>query len=74
MRIKKDGAITHSKRRALLLSLGYVPHPTLPNGRSNRVVLPDGNKPRLFIKRDHPDIKIENQNEVAKAYENAQKI
>jgi len=44
---RHDIALT--KRRDLMASLGYVPHPSLPGGRTNNVVLPDGVKPRLYV-------------------------
>lgn len=44
------------KRATLLKELGYLPHPGLPEegGRTTRIVLPDGAKPRLYIKRGSP--------------------
>lgn len=32
--------------------LGYVEHPSLPNGRANRVVLPDNSRSVLYIRAD----------------------
>ena len=61
-----------NKRRALLKSLGYDYHPALNDGRVNNIVLPDGNKPKLFIKSDHPARKITNPAEVARLYSVAQ--
>lgn len=43
-----------NKWKGLLADLGYVPHPGLPAGRVNNVVLPDATKPALFVKQNHP--------------------
>lgn len=42
-----------NKRRELLKSMDYVPHPGLKNGQVNNSVSPDGCKPRLYVKADH---------------------
>lgn len=48
----KDRALSINKRRAMLVSLGYVPHPGLADGRVASP-LPDGTRPRLYVKPDH---------------------
>lgn len=45
--------VPRSKRRDLLLGLGYDYHPNLPDGRTNSIVQPDNAKPRLYVKRGH---------------------
>lgn len=45
--------VPRSKRRDLLLALGYDYHPNLPDGRTNAIVQPDNAKPRLYVKRGH---------------------
>jgi len=63
--------VTHSKRKEMLNDLGYAYHPALVEGRVNNLVLPDGGKPRLFVKTDSPARTIQGAAEAAKAYEQA---
>jgi hypothetical protein len=63
--------VTHSKRKEMLEALGYAYHPALVEGRVNNLVLPDGGKPRLFVKNDSPARAITGAAEAAKAYEQA---
>lgn len=66
------GAIKLNKRRALMQSLGYDWHPALPNGRVNNDVMPDGGKPRLYVKAGSEAARIATAAECAKAYTSAQ--
>lgn len=68
-RIGASRRISHNKRREMLDGLGYMYHPALIDGRVNNMVMPDGGKPRLFIKSDAPDARIAVANDAAKAYE-----
>lgn len=63
------GRITHSKRREMLADMGYTYHPALADGRVNNMVLPDGGKPRLFVKAGSEAARITGASEAAKAYE-----
>lgn len=63
--------VTHSKRKEMLNDLGYTYHPALVEGRVNNMVLPDGGKPRLFVKTDSQARAIQGAAEAAKAYEQA---
>jgi hypothetical protein len=63
--------VTHSKRKEMLQEMGYIYHPTLPDGRVNNLVLPDGGKPRLFILKTCQAAHIQGAAEAAKAYEQA---
>lgn len=57
----------------LLQGLGYVPHPTLAGGRVNNVVLPDGAKPKLYVREDARELlKLTTAADVARAYSAAQ--
>lgn len=47
----KTASIPRNKRRALLESLGFIPHPGLPEGRSS-VADTDGSRPRLYVRRE----------------------
>jgi hypothetical protein len=60
------------KRRELLQSLGYDYHPGLVDGRVTSMVLPDGGKPRLYLKAGHPLAAVVGPLEIAKAYTAAQ--
>lgn len=62
---------THSKRKEILDDMGYIYHPALTDGRVNNVVVPDGGKPRLFVKKNSASWLIQSGAEVAKAYEKA---
>ncbi len=64
--------IPPTKRCALLKSLGYVPHPALPEGRSNAIISLDGGKPRLYIKRDSIPFSITGPKNAVDAYIKAQ--
>lgn len=61
--------VPRSKRRDLLLSLGYDYHPGLPDGRVNVVVQPDNGKPRLYIRRGHIVGNITGPADIAKRYQ-----
>lgn len=61
--------VPRSKRRDLLLSLGYDYHPNLPDGRVNVVVQPDNGKPRLYIRRGHIVGNIAGAADIAKRYQ-----
>jgi len=63
--------ITRFKRKEMLLSMGYIPHPGLPDGRVNNAIGPDNGKPRLFIKMDAPERHLTGAVLIAKAYEDA---
>lgn len=71
--LKEQGAekIAQNKRREMLQAMGYEYHPGLTDGRVNNVVLPDGNKPRLFIKSGHVSASLTGP-QIAKAYSEAQ--
>lgn len=56
-----------------LTTLGYVKHPGLHDGRCNNpVVMPDGNRPRLYVTADHASLKVDCQGEIARLYAVAQ--
>jgi Family of unknown function (DUF5906) len=64
--------LARNKRREMLSTLGYEPHPKLLDGRLN-VALQDGTKPTLYIKRNNPAAGIEDQKLIKHLYETAQK-
>jgi hypothetical protein len=63
--------LPHSKRKELLHDMGYEYHPAFTEGRVNNVVLPDGGKPRLFVKTGSPALGFATAAEAAKGYEQA---
>lgn len=71
--MRKEGAIPQNKRRDTLRALGYDWHPALKDGRVNNSVMPDGKKPRLFIKLGHIHMNLTGPKSVSDAYEAAQR-
>lgn len=70
----KAQALSYQRRRDMLGAMGYVPHPALPDGRVHNAVMPDGGKPRLFVRRDAQEFLIGDPPAVAKAYSQAQGV
>jgi len=68
------GKITLSKRRDMLVAMGYMLHPGLPDGRVNNPVQPDGRKPQLFVLRNSPLQYMNGAAEIAKRYSQDQQI
>lgn len=71
-RINAERRIPPRKRRDLLVSLGYDWHPALNDGRVNSSVMPDGGKPRLFVKIGHPNNMLQTPTLVSDVYTKAQ--
>jgi len=66
------GHVARNKRKELLATLGYEPHPALAAGRVNEVVTPDNGKPKLYVKRGHLSANLATAKGVAEAYSKAQ--
>lgn len=64
--------IPQQRRRDLLTGLGYIPHPGLPEGRVNNTILPDGGKPRLYIRRSMSVTALLSPGEISDQYTLAQ--
>lgn len=66
--------LPRNKRRELLTTMGYVPHPGLAetDGRANNVVAPEGVRSRLYVLRGHDSEALRGQATVARAYTAAQ--
>lgn len=62
-------AVPRSKRREMLVGLGYDYHPHLHDGRTNVVVQPDNSKPRLYARIGHIVCNIDNPADIAKRYQ-----
>lgn len=61
------------KRAQLIESLGFIPHPGLPDGRSTRLLPGDENKrPRLYVRKGHLSLNLSNPDEIINAYLKAQ--
>ena len=57
----------------LLVGLGYQTHPALKDGRVHNEVMPDGGKPRLFVRADQRHLlSVDSGAEVARLYVSAQ--
>jgi len=50
----KDKLIPRNMRQALVVGLGYEPHPALPRDGLCELPMPDGSMPRLFLRKGHP--------------------
>lgn len=61
-----------NSRTTLLKRMGYVPHPLLPQGRCGAAVMPDGGRPRLFVREKHPAASISSLPLLYKNYTEAQ--
>jgi len=68
----KHARLSRNARRELIEGLGYIAHPALPDGRVNNLVLPDGGRPRLYVRKDGPHLAITLAGDVAKTYSHAQ--
>lgn len=69
-RVGKSASL--AMRAVYLKRMGYVPHPALPQGRVHQEVLPDGGRPRLYVKEGHPAASIETPALVVQAYAQSQ--
>lgn len=72
--LKLDGRAPRARRRDILRTLGYEMHPALPQGRVNNPVLPDGAKPRLYLRPSLPAWSLTSSVDVARAYSLAQQV
>lgn len=70
--LRAERRIPRNRRRELLMRLDYVVHPNLHDGRTNSRVAPDGGKPRLFLKKDHEALKLNDPVQIERAYQDAQ--
>jgi hypothetical protein len=72
---KGKGTVPNNKRKDMLATLGYIPHPNLPDGRTTSMVAIDGmSKPRLYIKRDHLAGHLTTNQQIVDAYTQAQEV
>lgn len=67
-RVGANRKIPYNKRRELLATLGFMPHPGLPGGRVNIIVEPDCGRPTLYIQSNHPTANMRLPVEVTDAY------
>ncbi len=71
-RINAAKQVPPNRRRDLLLSLGYIQHPGLVDGRVNNMITPDMGKPKLYVKQQHPACYLVGPAAIAHAYTLAQ--
>lgn len=73
-RFIKDKGLRISLRRyrEILERLGYVPHPALDDGRSPRMLAPDGIRSRLYVKRDSVESYLQDAEIIMQTYTTAQ--
>ena len=67
------GLISFAQRSKILKELDYIPHPGLYKGRAKRNVLPDNKRPTIYVTKDHPTLKMTDDEAILKAYEDANK-
>jgi hypothetical protein len=65
-------AVSLVMRTVYLKRMGFIPHPALPQGRVHVDVMPDGARPRLYVKEGHPAASITTSALVAQTYSQAQ--
>lgn len=68
----KGRFITPAKRKTIMQSLGYVPHPALNKGRTDNNVLPDGKRTVLYVKTGSAQWGMQKGDGIPKAYTVAQ--
>lgn len=71
--IGKGNSIPRNRRREMLDSLGYKPHPGLPDGRTSTADI-DGSRPRLYVRVDAPGAQEMNMHSVMLWYRAAQDL
>lgn len=71
--IRSNHKVPHKKRRLFMESIGYVLHPSFPQGQVDNPIQPDQGKPRLYVHKDHPARHILDPKKVILAYTEAQK-
>lgn len=65
--------VSRQRQSATLAALGYVLHPGLPGGRAcHPVMVPDGGRPRLWIKPGHLSENGQGAAEISRMYQQAQ--
>lgn len=64
-----------NKRKEIMASLGYIPHPALVSGRTTSAVPIDGGaRPVLYIRHDHLSTQLTTNNAIVEAYCRAQEL
>ena len=51
--IHKENQVPKNKRADILGKMGYVPHPSLANGRSTKFLIPDNARSAIYVLKDH---------------------
>lgn len=71
---RQEKSLSHTKRKEILVNMGYVIHPRLQGGRITVNVPRESGKPILYCRKDHPTVVLGglSPNEIAQAYLKAQ--
>lgn len=64
--------LRQNKRKEMLKNMGYAQHPCLPGGRATALVTQEGNRPTLYVKKDHASCQLKSPADVMIAYMRAQ--
>lgn len=75
-KMRRGNALPQNRRRDMLRELGYDWHPALAEnkGQVHHTVMPDGCKPKLYVRKDHPALQITKAADVSRAYSAAQGV
>lgn len=68
----KGKFLARNKRRDMLATLGYIPHPLLVDGRMP-IAMNDGKKPTMYVQRGSVNATVREPKLIKMLYENAQK-
>jgi hypothetical protein len=67
--IGRARAVSHQRRTQILQSMGYVPHPNLPEGRVTNPLPADGNsRARIFVRKGTLQAQLKQPSEIASRY------
>lgn len=67
-----DKFMPPNKRKDMLETLGYIPHPSLRGGRVNNTIVAEDGKARLYVHYEHPSISETNQSRIVHLYTDSQ--
>lgn len=60
--------ISPARRNLILRDMGFVPHPGLKGGRPNNVIMPEGTRPVIFVRTNHPTYGYTDHHSIVEAY------
>ncbi len=68
----KGRSINGRRLKEMVFSLGYMLHPGLPSGRSPMMLMSEGGKPSIYIKKDHLFVNLQGHLAIVNHYLQAQ--